>query len=276
MEQNNKIILFQEKQIRRDWHNNEWYFSIIDVIEVLSESQNPRRYWSDLKRKLTKEGYNELYEKIVQLKMIAPDGKMRDTDTANNETLFRIIMSIPSPKAEPFRLWLAQVGKEHIAEIENPELAADRARDLYKAKGYSDEWINYRLKSIGIRQELTDEWKERGVKEGQEYAILTAEISKATFGLTPSEYKDVKNLERQNLRDHMTNLELIFTMLGEESTRRYAVKNDAQGFEENREAAIEGGEAAGASRESFEKRTGEKVVVPDNFLNQINPSESED
>jgi DNA-damage-inducible protein D len=269
MEQNNKIVIFQEKQIRREWYKNEWYFSVIDVVEVLSESLNPRRYWSDLKRKLAKEGYNQLYEKIVQLKMEAPDGKLRDTDAASNETLFRLIMSITSPKAEPFKLWLAQVGKQHIEEIENPELAADRARDLYKAKGYSEEWINYRLKSIGIRQELTDEWKGRGVKEGHEYAILTAEISKATFGLTPSEYKDVKGLERQNLRDHMTNLELIFTMLGEESTRRYAVKNDALGFEENREAAIEGGEAAGAARENFEKKTGEKVVVSDNFLNQI-------
>lgn len=269
MEQNNKIAIFQEKQIRREWHKNEWYFSVIDVVEVLSESHNPRRYWSDLKRKLAKEGYHQVYEKIVQLKMEAPDGRLRDTDAANNETLFRLIMSITSPKAEPFKLWLAQVGKQHIEEIENPELAADRARDLYKAKGYSEEWINYRLKSIGIRQELTDEWKDRGVKEGHEYAILTAEISKATFGLTPSEYKEVKGLERQNLRDHMTNLELIFTMLGEESTRRYAVKNDALGFEENREAAIEGGEAAGAARENFEKKTGEKVVVSDNFLNQI-------
>ena len=276
MEQNNKIVLFQEKQIRREWHNNEWYFSIIDVIEVLSESLNPRRYWSDLKRKIAREGYNQLYEKIVQLKMAAPDGRLRDTDAANNETLFRLIMSITSPKAEPFKLWLAQVGKQHIEEIENPELAADRARDLYKAKGYSEEWINYRLKSIGIRQELTDEWKGRGVKEGHEYAILTAEISKATFGLTPSEYKDVKGLERQNLRDHMTNLELIFTMLSEESTRRYAVKNDALGFEENQEAAIEGGEAAGAARENFEKKTGEKVVVSDNFLNQIDENSSDE
>ncbi len=274
MEQNNKLVLFQEKQIRREWYNNEWYFSIIDVIEVLTESLNPRRYWSDLKRKLAKEGYNQLYEKIVQLKMAAPDGRLRDTDTANDETLFRLIMSVTSPKAEPFKLWLAQVGKQHIAEIENPELAADRARDLYKAKGYSEEWINYRLKSIGIRQELTAEWKDRGVKEGHEYAILTAEISKATFGLTPSEYKEVKSLNRQNLRDHMTNLELIFTMLGEESTRRYAVKNDAQGFEENRQAALEGGEAAGAALENFEKKTGEKVVVSDNFLNQIDGTTS--
>ncbi|MFM9950781.1 MAG: Bro-N domain-containing protein [Saprospiraceae bacterium] len=268
-EELNKIVVFQEKQIRRLWHKEEWWFSVIDVVEVLSESQNPRRYWSDLKIKLKKEGYNEVYDKIVQLKMEAPDGKMRETDATNTEGMFRIIQSIPSPKAEPFKLWLAKVGYERIQEIENPELAAQRARQYYKDLGYSEDWIEKRLQSIAIRGLLTDEWKERGVKEGLEYSILTAEISKATFGLIPSEYMKLKDLKKENLRDHMTNLELIFTMLGDEQTRQEAVKKDAEGFVENREAAIEGGTAAGDARVAFEKRTKTKVVTSDNFKQQI-------
>ena len=201
-EEQNKLILFQEKQIRRVWHQEEWWFSIIDVIEALTGTARSRKYWSDLKTKLQKEGYAEVSEKIGQLKMPAPDGKMRVTDCANTETLLRLIQSIPSPKAEPFKRWLAQVGYERIQEIENPELAAQRSRQYYKDLGYSDEWVERRMQSIEIREQLTEEWKNRGVKEGAEYAILTAEISKATFGLKPSEYMKLKGLKQENLRDH--------------------------------------------------------------------------
>lgn len=269
MEQDNKIIVFQEKEIRRIWHNEEWWFAIVDVIEVLTDTDRPRKYWNDLKTKLRKEGYNEVSDKIGQLKMKAPDGKMRETDAANTETMFRIIQSIPSPKAEPFKRWLAQVGYERIQEIEDPERAAIRAREYYKALGYSEEWIERRMQSIAIRTQLTEEWKTRGVQEGMEYSILTAEISKATFGLIPSEYKKLKGLKSENLRDHMTGLELIFTMLGEEGTRIEAIKRDAQGFNENREAAIEGGEGAGDALDAFEKRTGNKVVTSENYKQQI-------
>jgi hypothetical protein len=264
-----KIVLFQEKQIRRTWHNDEWYLSVIDVVEALSDSNNPRRYWSDLKRKLLSEGFSELYEKIVQLKLVSSDGKKYLTDCANTQSLLRIVMSVPSPKAEPFKLWLAQVGKQHLDEIENPELAADRARELYRAKGYPDEWIEMRLKSIEVRQQLTDEWKNRAVQEGTEYAILTAEIAKATFGLTPNEHKTLKNVQRENLRDHMTNLELIFTMLGEEGTRQNAIESDAQGFDENRESAQKGGRSAGKARQAFEDESGKKVVSSDNFKKKL-------
>jgi DNA-damage-inducible protein D len=219
-----KIAVFEDKKIRRVFHKGEWYFSIIDVVEVLTESSNSRRYWSDLKAQLVeKEGFSQLYDKIVQLKLLAPDGKMRETDTANTETVFRIIQSIPSPKAEPFKRWLAQVGYERIQEIEDPELATKRTRAIYKAKGYSDAWIEKRMRGIAIREELTDEWNKRGIKIQREYAILTAEISRATFGMTPSEYKDHKRLAQENLRDHMTDLELIFSMLGEASTKEIAV-----------------------------------------------------
>ncbi len=266
MEQNGTIVLFQEKQVRRLWYNEGWYFSIVDVIEILTDSPIPRTYWSKLKTRLLKES-GETYRNWVQLKMMAADNKERLTDCANREALLRIIMSIASPKAEPFKLWLAQVGEERIQEIEDPELAIERAKEIYKAKGYSENWIQSRLKSIDIRKQLTDEWQNRGVKEGQEYSILTAEISKATFGLTPAEYKKKKGLDRQNLRDHMTNLELIFTMLGEEATRTIAVKDDAQGFEENREAALDGGKIAAKARQNLEKRTGESVISDENFLN---------
>ena len=272
MEQNNKIILFQEKAIRRVWHNEQWYFSVIDVIEVLTGSNRSRKYWNDLKKKLTTEGYVELSENIGQLKMLSTDGKFYKTDVTNTQTMLRLIMSIPSPKAEPFKQWLAQVGQDRIDEIENPEIAIERAREIYKAKGYSDEWIESRIKSIGIRKELTEEWKVRGVKEGQEYSILTAEIAKATFGLTPNEHKALKGLERQNLRDHMTNLELIFTMLGEEVTKQFAVQDNAIGFEENQAVAQRGGTAAGEARRNLEKR-GAKVVSSENFLNQIENAE---
>ena len=238
----NHIVVFNDLTIRRIFHNEEWWFSIIDVISVLSESNNPRRYWSDLKKQLVeKEEFFQLYEKIVQLKLASADGKKYNTDCANTETIFRIIQSIPSPKAEPFKRWLAKVGYERVQEIEDPELASHRAREIYKAKGYPDAWIEKRMRGIQIRSELTEEWKNRDVGSNKEYAILTAEISKATFGMTPSEYKQLKGLERQNLRDHMTDLELIFSMLGEASTTEIARNKDAHGFEENKHAAMAGG-----------------------------------
>ncbi|MCW5923543.1 MAG: Bro-N domain-containing protein [Saprospiraceae bacterium] len=268
-EEQNKIVVFQEKQIRRVWHNEEWWFAVVDVIKVLTESTNPAVYWRVLKKRLKDEGADETVTNCNGLKLLAPDGKMRVTDCANTEGIFRIIQSIPSPKAEPFKRWLAQVGYERVQEIENPELAAERARQYYRDLGYDEKWIETRLQAIAIRGQLTDEWKVRGVQEGREYSILTAEISKATFGLTPSDYMKVKGLQRENLRDHMTNLELIFTMLGEEQTKQEAVKRDAQGFDENKDAAIEGGSAAGDALLAFEKRTGDKVVTGGNFKQQI-------
>ena len=267
----NHLVVFQEKAIRRTWHNEEWWFSIIDVISVLSESNNPNRYWSDLKRKLAQEaGSGQPYEKIVRLKLTAPDGKQRDTDCANTEILFRIIQSIPSPKAEPFKRWLAQVGYERVKEIENPELASARARELYQAKGYPQAWIEKRLRSISIRGELTDEWKQRGVQEGKEYSILTSEIARATFGVTPDAHGRLKGLDKaktgNNLRDHMTDLELIFTMLGEAGTTEIARRKDAQGFMDNRKAAKEGGAIAGNARKALEAKSGKPVVSKENFL----------
>ena len=263
------LILFENKQVRRVWSEEKqrWFFSIIDVCEILSGTDNPRRYWSDLKRKLKNEGVNELYEIIVQLKIEAEDGKMRETDCADAQGLFRIIQSIPSPKAEPFKRWLAKVGYERLEEIENPELAAKRMRDIYKQKGYSDEWIEKRMRGIAVRDELTEEWKKRGVKEQKEYAILTAEISKATFGMTPAEYKTFKELDKpnENLRDHMTDLELIFTMLGEASTSEIARKKDTQGFIDNKKAALEGGTVAGNARRELEEKSGTKISTKENY-----------
>lgn len=265
-----KLAVFQDKQIRRIFHKGEWYFSIIDIIEVLTGSPNPRRYWSNLKIQLSdNEGFAQLYPKTVQLKLLAPDGKMRETDTANTETIFRIIQSIPSPKAEPFKRWLAQVGYERIQEIEDPELATKRTRAIYKAKGYSDEWIEKRMRGIAIREELTDEWDKRGIKLQREYAILTAEISKATFGMTPSEYKQHKSLQKENLRDHMTDLELIFSMLGEAATKEIAVNRDAQGFDENQSAARMGGKIAGDARHQLEQESGKPVISQENYLGRI-------
>ncbi len=262
------IKLFESKQVRSEWNEKEqqWYFSIIDVIEILTESQRPRKYWADLKKKLLQEGFEQLSEKIGQLKMEASDGKKYLTDVANVKTLLRIIQSIPSPKAEPFKRWLAQIGYERLEEIENPELATQRTRELYKAKGYPDDWIEKRMRSIAIREELTEEWKNRGVKEQLEYAILTAEISKATFGLTPSEYKKIKGLKSQNLRDHMTDLELIFSMLGEASTTAIVKTKNPKGFVQNKVVAKQGGTIAGDARKALELKTGEKVVSEDNYL----------
>ncbi|MCK5416293.1 phage antirepressor protein, partial [Candidatus Parcubacteria bacterium] len=224
------------------------------------------KYWNDLKKKLTSEGYFEVSEKIGRLKLVASDGKTRETDCANTETVFRIIQSIPSPKAEPFKKWLAQVGYERIKEIEDPELATKRTRALYKAKGYSNAWIEKRMRGIEVRETLTNEWKNRDVKEGKEYAILTAEISKATFGMTPSEYQKFKGLKRENLRDHMNDLELIFTMLGEASTTEIAKNKNTKGFTENKQASKEGGDVAGKARKDLEKRSNTKISTKENYF----------
>ena len=269
MSSKTSIKLFQQKQVRSVWDEQEekWYFSIIDVIEILTENSRPRKYWSDLKARLIKEG-SEVSEKIGQLKLIAPDGKLRMTDVADTKQLIRLIQSIPSKNAEPFKLWLAQVGADRLEEIENPELATQRTRELYKLKGYPEDWIEKRMRSIAIREELTDEWKERGVKEQMEYAILTAEISKATFGLIPSEYKKLKGLKSQNLRDHMTDLELIFSMLGEASTTNIVKNKNPKGFAENKKVAQQGGKIAGDARKALELESGENVVSAKNYLPQ--------
>ena len=267
--ENTSIKLFQQKQVRSVWDEQEekWYFSIIDVIEILTENSRPRKYWSDLKARLIKEG-SEVSEKIGQLKLIAPDGKLRMTDVADTKQLIRLIQSIPSKNAEPFKLWLAQVGADRLEEIENPELATQRTRELYKLKGYPEDWIEKRMRSIAIREELTDEWKERGVKEHMEFAILTAEISKATFGLIPSEYKKLKGLKSQNLRDHMSDLELIFSMLSEASTTNIVKNKNPKGFAENKKVAQQGGKIAGDARKALELESGENVVSAKNYLPQ--------
>ncbi len=270
-------FFFKGKEIRKTIHNNEWVFSVIDVISVLTESKNPRTYWKVLKHRLSKEGSNQTVTNCNQLKMKATDGKMRMTDVANTENLFRIIQSIPSPKAEPFKCWLARVGYERVQEIEDPELATKRTKALYKAKGYSDNWIEKRVRGIAIREELTDsprwmftiprgKWDKRGIKEQREYAILTSEISKAAFGFTPSEYKNLKGLERENLRDHMNDLELIFSMLGEAATREITININAKKFPKLKKAAKDGGDVAGKARKDLERKSGKKVVSKQNYL----------
>ncbi|TRZ48401.1 phage antirepressor protein [bacterium] len=261
-----RIAIFQKKEIRKVIFKNEWYFSVVDIVEALTGSSIPRRYWSDLKIKITKEGYGELYEKIVQLKLSSKDGKTYDTDCGNTETIFRLIQSIPSPKAEPFKRWLAKVGYERIQEIEDPELAQKRARAIYKAKGYPDGWIEKRMRSIAIREDLTEQWQIHGVRQQLEYAILTAEISKAAFGITPSEHKRIKGLERQNLRDHMTDLELLFSMLGEASTTEITKTEHPKGFVENKKVSHRGGKIAGGARKKLEGEIGKSIVTPSNFL----------
>ena len=263
---NGSIQLFEDQKIRTAWdaEKEEWYFSIIDVISVLTGTANPRRYWSDLKRKLKAEGANELYEKIVQLKMLSSDGKRYKTDVANTEQLLRIIQSIPSPKAEPFKAWLAMVGKERIEETIDPEQAIDRALDTYLKKGYSEEWIHQRLLAIRIRNELTDEWKKRGVQKGKEYAILTDEISRAWSGMTTGQYKRLKGLTKENLRDNMTDLELVLTMLAEASTTDISKTAKPQTFEENKQVAKRGGKVAGIARQALEAETGRPVITEKN------------
>ena len=263
---NSSIQLFEDQKIRTAWdaEKEEWYFSIIDVISVLTDTANPRRYWSDLKRKLKIEGAVEVYEKIVQLKLLSPDGKKRLTDVASTEQLLRIIQSIPSPKAEPFKVWLAMVGKERIEETIDPEQAIDRALDTYLKKGYSEEWIHQRLLAIRIRNELTDEWKKRGVQKGREYAILTDEISRAWSGMTTGQYKRLKGLTKENLRDNMTDLELVLTMLAEASTTDISKTAKPQTFEENKQVAKRGGKVAGIARQALEAETGKPVITEKN------------
>ena len=265
MKKSNSVVLFNQKQVRRFYDEKQeiWYFSIIDIIEILTDASIPRRYWSDLKSKLKNEG-SEVYEKIVQLKMTAPDGKQRETDSFSTEDLLRVIQSIPSPKAEPFKLWLAKVGYERIEETEDPELAFDRAMKTYLRKGYSKEWINQRLKSIEVRKELTDEWQEREMKEGLEYAILTDEITRAWADRSVRDYKKFKGLKKENLRDNMTNLELVLNMLAEASTTEISKKKKPQGLENNKQVARAGGIAARKARLEIERQTGESVITAKN------------
>nr|WP_314656718.1 BRO family protein [uncultured Fusobacterium sp.] len=259
---NNDIKLFEGKKIRSTWDNEkeEWYFSVVDVVEALTDSTNPRRYWSDLKKKLKDEG-SEVYENFVQLKLEAPDRKMRLTDAADIQGIFRLIQSIPSPKAEPFKMWLAEIGKERIDEIIDPELTIDRALETYLKKGYSKEWINQRLQAIQVRKELTDAWQEHGVKEGKEYAILTNEISKAWSGMTIREYKDLKGLKKENLRDNMSTLELVLNMLAEATTTELTNIHNPRDFNENKEIAKRGGTIAGNTRKEIEADTGKVVIT---------------
>jgi DNA-damage-inducible protein D len=262
----NTIKLFESKNIRSVWNeaDEKWYFSVQDVVSILTETVDAKDYIKKIKKRDLQ--LNNNWGTICPLvEMVAGDGRKRKIQAADTKGLLRIIQSIPSPKAEPFKLWLAQVGSERIEEIENPELAIQRTRETYKLKGYSDEWIEKRMRSIAIREELTEEWSERGIKEQKEYAILTAQISKATFGLTPSEYKEVKNLKRENLRDHMTDLELIFSMLGEASTTAIVKTQNPKGFTENKKVAKQGGDVAGNARKELEIKTGEKVVSPTNY-----------
>jgi hypothetical protein len=261
----NSIVLFHEKQVRRhfDSKNELWYFSIIDIIEILTDSVNPRKYWSVLKTRLRKEG-SEVATNCSHLKLIASDGKLRITDVADTETLFRLIQSVPSPKVEPFKLWLAKVGYERIEETEDPELAMERAMRTYLKKGYSKEWINQRLKSIEIRKELTDEWKNRGMKEGLEYAILTDEITKAWAEKSIKQYKAFKGLKKQNLRDNMSNLELVLNMLAEASTTEISQKQKPKGIQQNKVVAQKGGKVAKQARKELEQQTGESIISPKN------------
>lgn len=261
-----KISLFKGKKIRKVIFQGEWWFSVVDVIEVLTDSTNPRDYWFKVKTRVKEEDGFEPSTICRQLKLIAPDGKMRETDCANAEGIFRIIQSIPSPKAEPLKRWLAKVGYERVQEIENPELATKRTRMLYKLKGYSDDWIEKRMRGIAIREELTDEWKNRGAEEDQDYEILTAEISKATFGVTPKEYKKLKGLKRENLRDHMDDFELIFNMLGERATTEIHRTEDSKGVIKLKSDAKAGGDIAGGARKKLEERLGRSVVTKKNFL----------
>lgn len=265
---NNEIKIFEGNQIRSVWDNEkeEWYFSIIDILGVLTESENPRKYWSVLKTRLKKEG-NELATICSQQKLKSPkDGKMYNTDVADMQGIFRIIQSVPSPKAEPFKMWLAEVGKERLDEIVDPELTIERALETYLRKGYSREWINQRLQAIQVRKELTDSWQDHGVKEGVEYAILTNEISKAWSGMTTREYKDFKGLKKQNLRDNMSTTELILNMLAETATKDIVGTSNPQGLEENRKVAKRGGNVAKVAKETLEQETGEPVITSKNAI----------
>ena len=259
MEANTHLVVFENKKIRRIWHNNEWWFVIEDIVFVLTDSKNPKGYIKDMRRR-----DEELFKgwgQIATPLKIETAGGVQSINCANTEGIFRIIQSIHSPKAEPFKKWLAKVGYERVQEIENPELAQKRMKEIYQAKGYSDDWIEKRVRGITVRDELTDEWDKRGIKSQKEYSILTAEISKATFGLTPNEYKELKGLKNENLRDHMNDLELIFSMLGEAATTTIARNKNVKGFEENKTVAKEGGEIAGDARKKLEIKSRQKVVT---------------
>ena len=277
----NKIKVFENKKVRTAWNEEteDWFFSVIDVIEILTESENPRRYWSDLKIKLSTEG-SELYDDIVQLKLPATDGKMRLTDVLDTKGILRLVQSVPSPKAEPFKMWLAKVGSERLDEIADPEKAILRGADFYRAKGYTEGWINQRLQTIEMRKELTDEWKKRGIESEKDYAILTNEMTKAWSGLTVKEYKEKKGLKKENLRDNMTNIELVLNMLAEVTSTAISKQEEPETFEENRKVAIRGGKVANSAKEEYEKETGLKVVselnAKDKLALEINNKSIED
>ena len=265
--QTTKVAVFKGRKIRKTIYNNEWWFSVIDVCEALTDSVDAGAYWRKLKQRL-KEESSEVVTFCHGLKLESSDGKKYETDCANTEGIFRVIQSIPSPKAEPFKRWLARVGYERVKEIEDPELATKRTHAIYKAKGYSDSWIAKRMRGIEVRETLTNEWKNRGAREDVEYTILTAEISKAAFGMTPADYKKFKGLKRENLRDHMEDLELILTMLGEATTTRITKDRNSKGFIPLKKDAQEGGEVAGSARKDIEKRTGKRVITKENYLKQ--------
>lgn len=264
---NNKLIVFESKKIRRIWNEDEWYYSIVDIVEALTDSPTPRQYWGKIKdREFVKFQLSPIW---VRLKLKAGDGKLRQTDCVNTQSAFRLIQSIPSPKAEPFKRWLAKIGYERVEEIENPELAQERMKEIYEQKGYDKDWIDKRLRGIAIRQNLTDEWKERGVVERRDFAILTAEISKATFGMIPGEYKEYKNIptkSKANLRDNMNDLELIFTMLGERVTTEISQNEKPEGMFENKKVAKRGGNVAGNARKNTEKEIGRSIISEENYL----------
>ena len=270
MTQNKIVKMFDQRRVRTHWDEDaeKWYFSVVDVVAILTDSADARKYWNKLKQRLKEEG-NETVTNCHQLKLRAEDGKMRLTDVADTEQLLRLIQSIPSPKAEPLKQWLARVGYERIEEAEDPEKGIDRAMEMYLRKGYSKDWINQRLKSIEIRKDLTDEWDKRGVKKGLEYAILTDEITKAWSGLTVKDYKKVKGLKKQNLRDNMTNMELVLNMLAEATTTEISKQKQPETFDQNQEIARQGGEVAGTARRQIEKRTGKRVVTEETAGNRL-------
>ena len=263
IKESKELVLFENNKIRRQMYNGEWYYSIIDIIEILTNSSRPRKYWDDLKKKLETEGFSELSENIGQLKMVAKDGKLRQTDCANRETIFRLIQSIPSPNAEPFKLWFARLAEERIQEVIDPSLAIERARQTYLKKGYDEEWTNARIKGIGARNNLTNEWKNRGANT-KDYAILTDEISKGTFNITTQQHKDIKGLDKQNLRDNMSAMELALMTLAEVTTTDLHKSHDSKGFNELESDAKTGGSIAGQTRENIEKQLGKPVVTKEN------------
>lgn len=265
------IIVFGAKHIRRTWHDEKWYFSVVDIVSALTDSAAPAKYWDAMKRRERESSGVDLSTFCRKVPLTGADGKTYASEAVNTQAAFRIIQSIPSPKAEPFKRFLAKVGYERVQEIENPELAQQRMKELYKQKGYPSDWIEKRVRSIAIRDELTEEWNQRGIREQKDFAILTAEISQATFGMTPDEYKSLKGLKRENLRDHMTDLELIFTMLGEAATTEITRHKDARGFDQNKKAAREGGAVAGNARRELENKSGRKVVTRENYLALTGP-----